>query len=382
MDFRIASTRTMLALAGIAIGTAAVIAMLHIGHNARLAALRSFEGLGSDLISIQPQIARATRRPLSIADVIGISKANVGLISTAAIIQTGGHVRHGRARELAIVLAASDRIYDLSKARLSQGRFTSDLDGHAPFAVVGAEIASKIQAATGLMLSTGDQISFGNQVLTVVGLLCPTRPNYLLNIDLDNSIVLPFMTARRVSQDLNISRIAGRLKPGKDDQEAAVAIGNYFKQHVAGTQVQVTTARQMIASIEEQMHIYTLLIAGIGGVSLVVGGVGIMNVMLMNIMERRQEIGLRLALGARRKDIWMMFLTETLLVSFAGCTAGIATGYVAGRLFASSSDWQFEPAPFALPSGAAMAVIVGFVFGIYPAIKASRLDPVAALRSE
>jgi putative ABC transport system permease protein len=146
--------------------------------------------------------------------------------------------------------------------------------------------------------------------------------------------------------------------------------------------VQVTTAREMIASIEEQMRIYAALILGIGAVSLVVGGVGIMNVMLMSVMERRQEIGLRLAVGARCRDIRLMFLSETLILSAIGSATGTSVGYLAGWIFAGSSGWQFEAALLALPLGAGMALIVGLFFGIYPAARAARLEPVAALRSE
>ncbi|MGZ2402765.1 FtsX-like permease family protein [Rhizobium ruizarguesonis] len=156
----------------------------------------------------------------------------------------------------------------------------------------------------------------------------------------------------------------------------------YFAKHMSAGTMQVATAREMIASIEAQMKIYATLILGIGAVSLVVGGVGIMNVMLMSVMERRQEIGLLLAIGARRKDIRLMFLSETLVLSTIGSAVGVVIGYLAGWVFADSSGWQFEAAPMALPLGAGMTLVVGLFFGIYPASRAARLDPLAALRSE
>ena len=146
--------------------------------------------------------------------------------------------------------------------------------------------------------------------------------------------------------------------------------------------VRVETARQLINSLQNQMRIYDLLLFGIGSVSLVVSGAGVMNVMLMSVMKRRREIGLRLAIGARRRDIGIMFLAEALVLSALGSLLGTGLGTFAGWIFARSSNWPFLPAPMALPLGAGMAVTVGLFFGYYPADRAARLNPISALRSE
>lgn len=382
-DMRVTKGRGMLALIGIGIGTGAVIAMLHVGHNARAAALRDFEALGTDLVIIQPQSPDGLPPNIPVEDVLALPKAKIGISECAAIIQSGGNVRYGHTDLQATIIAATDHIFSLGKARLDHGRLTSDIDGFAPYAVVGAALASDIRAVSGKGLTLGDRIAFNGQFLTVIGILQQTPTNFILNIDFDRSIFLPFAAARRASRDTRISAVAGRLAPGADDQQTSDAIEAYFKPRLtAGATVQVTTARQMIASIEQQMRIYATLILGIGAVSLVVGGVGIMNVMLMSVMERRQEIGLRLALGARRKDIRLMFLSETLILAAIGSAVGTGLGYLAGWIFADSSGWQFQAAPLALPLGAGMALVVGLFFGIYPAVRAARLDPVTALRSE
>jgi putative ABC transport system permease protein len=381
-DIRMVKGRGVLALVGIAIGTAAVIAMLHVGHNARKAALSQFETLGTDLVMMQPQSAGFSTAQVNISDVLDLPKRNVGLSEVSAMVQTGGNIRAGRANLQATILAATDRIFSLGKASLQYGRVTSDLDGFAPFAVVGAGIAAEIKASTGRAVAIGDRITFGDQILTVIGVLNDTPANFILNIEFNRSIVVPFSTARRITTNPIITNIGGRLAPGANDVRTAEAIRTYFKDKIQGGTMQVTTAREMIASIEAQMHIYATLILGIGAVSLVVGGVGIMNVMLMSVMERRQEIGLRLALGARRKDIRLMFLTETLILAMTGSAIGMAIGYLAGWIFADGTGWQFEASPLALPLGAGMALFVALFFGIYPASRAARLDPVTALRSE
>lgn len=375
--------KSLLALVGIVIGTAAVIAMLHVGHNARRQALRQFETLGTDLVIIQPQPDSNMAAPqVSINDILGLPQQNLGISAVSAMIQTGGPIRLGRTQQQATIVAATDGIYALGKARIDRGRLTSDLDGYAPFAVLGSEIAVNIQSRSGMPVAVGDTISFGGQVLTVIGVLKDTPANFLLNIEFNSAIIVPFGAARRITDDPMVSTITGRLSAGADDVKVATAIREYFATRMASGTVQVTTAREMIASISAQMRIYGTLIVGIGAVSLVVGGVGIMNVMLMSVIERRQEIGLRLALGARRKDICLMFLCETLILATIGSATGTAIGYLAGWIFALSTGSQFEPAPLAVPLGAGMALVVGLFFGIYPSTRAARLDPVAALRSD
>ncbi|WP_327212746.1 ABC transporter permease (plasmid) [Rhizobium beringeri] len=380
-DLRSLRARAILAVIGVAIGTAAVIAMLHVGHNARAEALRQFETLGADLVSITP-VAASRTQTIPLDAVRDLPDAHIGVREAAAIIQGGMQLRQGQNTIPVNVLAVTDGFYELAKGRLKEGRFTSDLDRFAAYAVVGTDVAAAVEASAGKTLIPGDSIIASPQILTVVGLLQSTEPNMILGVELNSAIVVPFLAARRMVSSPTITNVVARLSSGADDIQTADAVKRYFDKHMRGGTVSVQTARQIIRSLESQMRIYAILLLAIGMISLVVGGVGVMNVILMSVMERRQEIGLRQALGARRKDICLMFLTEALALSLIGSLLGIAIGYLAGWIFAIGSGWHFQPASSAIPLGLGMAIIVGLFFGIYPASRAARLEPIVALRAE
>ncbi|MGZ2402897.1 ABC transporter permease [Rhizobium ruizarguesonis] len=379
-DFRSLRARAVMALTGVAIGTAAVIAMLHVGHNARAEALRQFEALGSDLVSITPMAAnRAQTIPLSA--VRDLPAAHVGIKEAAAVIQGGAQLRRSQDTISVNILAVTDGFYELAKGRLKEGRYTSDLDRFSAYAVVGRDVATAVEGSSGKPLVPGDLITASSQILTVVGLLQPTEANIILGVDLNSAVVTPFLSARRMVSSPAITNVVARLVSGADDTQTADAVKLYFDEQMRGGRVIVQTARQIIRSLEGQMRIYAILLLAIGMISLLVGGVGVMNVMLMSVMERRQEIGLRQALGARRKDICLMFLTEALALSLIGGLVGIAIGYFAGWIFAIFSDWHFQAASSAIPLGLGMAIVVGLFFGLYPASRAARLEPIVALRA-
>lgn len=379
-DIGILKRRGVLALLGIAIGTAAVIGMLHVGHNARAAALHQFEDLGTDLVMMNPQPTEGAMPRIPVELVLALPAQGVGISEAAALIRLGGSLPSGLGQTT--ILAATDAVYSLGGARLAEGRFTSELDRYAPFAVLGKAVAAMISDARGKPVAIGDKLTVGGQVITVVGILADSPSNMILSLELNQSIIVPFAAARRFTGSPEVNSILGRMVVGADQEQTPSEVTAYFNERLKTGTVDVQTASQLIAGIEEQMRIYALLLLCIGTVSLLVGGVGIMNVMLMSVMERRQEIGLRQALGARQRDIRLMFLCETVVLSLVGSTIGTAGGYLVGMIFAWGSGWQFEPAPLALPLGVGMALVVGLFFGIYPASNAARLDPVAALRSE
>ena len=374
--------RTFLALVGIAIGTAAVIAMLHIGEGARREAMRQFKEMGVDFVSISPLPHDGVMPDIALKDALDAAAPRTGLNATAPVVAGGVLLIQGHKQLQVNVTAATPELLPVLRLRLHDGRFVSDFDGFMPYVVLGSHVAKEIAAETGKPVATGDRVRFNSQVFTVIGTLESAAINPILPIVSDDAAVIPFGAARRLFAPHRITHIAARQASSGHDEQTVAAVYGYFRERLRGDFVQVTIAQQLIDNVERQMRIYAVLLLAIAAVSLVVGGIGIMNVMLMSVFERQQEIGLRLAVGASPAQIQFMFLVESVVLSSVGSAIGVVLGAVAGWIFAHSSGWQFIIEPLALPLGAGMALTVGLFFGSYPARRAARLEPAAALRGE
>ena len=374
--------RSLLALIGIAIGTASVIAMLNIGHNARLESERRFLAMGTDLLVVQKSYTvDAADTAIRLDDAVRLGDHVTAIAAVAPTVLTSAALRAHRTRTDATVVGATASLAPIAKLSLQAGRFVSDFDGARTFAVIGATVAETL-GAPGRPLALGDAVQIGAYAFTVIGLLADTAQSPLLPADFNTAVIVPLPSARRITPDPQITTVIARLRPGADDGATAAAVTAYFTDRLRGDAIEVRTARQLIAGLARQMQVYTLLLAAIGGISLVVGGVGVMNVMLMGVIERRREIGLRLALGARRRDIRTMFLVEAVVLASVGGGVGTLLGLGAAFAFAFASGWRFDLAVAVLPLAAGVAAAVGLFFGIYPAVSAARQDPITALRAD
>ena len=208
------------------------------------------------------------------------------------------------------------------------------------------------------------------------------KPFGIRPYDINNSVIIPVTTALRKFDHSEITTVIAQMKPDVNYIAASNEIKKYFHKIANGLSVNVTSAEELILMVESSSKTFTILLGAIGSIALIVGGVGVMNMMLISVSERRQEIGIRKAVGARRRDIQSQFLMEAVILCLIGGFIGIIVGVSATYAIAHFSHWHFMMSPIPIFLGVGISSCVGVFFGFYPAHQAAKLDPIVALRSE
>lgn len=381
--------RSTLALLGILVGTASVVAMVSGGELATNEALRQFKTLGTDLlamtISASPEEEHArnagSQDNLTLQQALEITKINKHILDVApytqlySVAQFNGHELNGS------VLGVTDSFARIVHVDLEQGRFISLLDGYSFFCVIGHTIYEQIKTVT-FADPIGQQIQVGKNIFTIIGIAKAWPENSFVYANIDYAILIPILTSTALSKYATINNIILHLAPYSNIDNLKNQLTHYINQNIANKRLFFRSAKELIASMTKQSEILTVFLGLIGGVSLLVGGIGVMNIMLVSVVERRREIGIRLAVGARRADIRSLFLIEAIMLSLVGGTLGVLIGIFIAYAIALFWHWQFTL--FLLPPaiGFTVSVATGIFFGFYPAYKASQLDPIQALRSE
>lgn len=375
--------RSFLAILGILVGTASVVAMISGGEMATRQALAQFKTLGTNLMSIQinpNQNSNANQKlALEVAENVKSSSSDIQevapYINAFSPVEFNGQILH------ASVLGVTNTFYSVSKLQTAKGRFISFLDHYENFAVIGDGLYQQIkQNSTSPIL--GQQIKLGSMYFTIIGRLKHTEQNNFIYADIDNSIMIPLRTTYLLSKYSDINSIILRVNPNSNTDILQQKVQNYFSNHAKGYELYIQSAKQLIDSMKKQQNILTVFLGFIGSIALLVGGIGVMNIMLVSVTERRREIGIRLAIGAKKKDIRRMFLIESIVLCLLGGFLGIVLGILVSFIIAEVKNWAFSI--FFLPPliGFSVSVLVGLFFGYYPAYLASNLDPIHTLRSE
>ncbi|MCY4164698.1 MAG: ABC transporter permease [Gammaproteobacteria bacterium] len=384
LSLRSAKQRTLLALTGIVIGVGAVIALLTTGSIARSEALRQFQTLGTDMVSvidISPRGNNEMRRVLKISD----ADALTGLPSVLAaapynldsvIVALPGQ---GSVNMLRVGVTAD--FADMHDIVTAEGRFISSFDGPnlSAFAVLGAGVAGRLRDG-GLKVEVGSYLRVQQDAYLVVGLLAPSSGKGPSGVLVDDSMLLPIELAVRERADEEMQSITLRI--GKDVHylDATKEIQGHFALVAPQMNIRVDSPVPLIEQMEGQMRLFTLLLGAVGGIALVLGGVGVMNAMLSSVGERRLEIGIRRALGAKRGDVRLQFLVESVLLCLMGGVLGAGLGVGASLLICMYSGWSWQWSFTALALGLGTSCAAGIFFGYHPARQAARLDPVVAMR--
>jgi putative ABC transport system permease protein len=375
--------RSFLVVLGVSIGIGAFIAMVSLGEMVRAESIRQIKEAGIDIITISFDAGSGRRggRDLTVADAEAVAKGASLVKAVAPEASFGGPAKVFNRTWWATMKGVTASYREVFKLTVAEGRFLGDLDNLKRVAVVGSGVVTKLREL-GQPQVLDAAITLQGQKYVVVGILAPksvegrSDPN-------DEVVFVPLATAQRASSAARISQITARVKKDKPARDAAKEIEAVLAERLGTTEgLRVNTQEALIKQLEEQMRLYALLLGLIGSISLLVGGIGIMNMMLVAVNEKRKEIGIRRALGARQLDIQLQFLCESSFLSLIGSVVGIGLGLGTSRIVATYAGLQAQFSWFAVVVGLATAVVVGVFFGFYPARKASRLDPVMALRGE
>ncbi len=378
--------RSFLTVLGIVIGVTSVILLIAIVTGLQTFITNQIQGLGANLLFVIPGRIGGARSPggvqanrLVFSDAINLRNKLASEAEISAAIQRNSTLKFGNKIDHGVAVFGVESNYPkiLLAIKLLEGRFfkESEAQSFRKVAVIGKTVKENLFGAGRTL---GQIIDVGGLKYTVIGAL--GGRGSIFGIDADNAVYLPFMTVQRQFgiQNLNTIYISAlRPEDVKDVQNKAVGI---MKKRLSEDEFSVNSQEQVLSTISQITSVLTLALGGIAAISLIVGGIGIMNIMLVSVTERTREIGLRKAIGAKPSDILSQFLIEAITLSGLGGIIGVILGIgfslVIGRFFTTTVPlWSV-----ALSFGFSM--LVGVIFGVAPAIRASRLDPIQALRYE
>jgi len=381
-NLRAMGQRSWLALLGIVVGSASVVALLSIGRSASEETMSTFKGLGSDmLVASFPGLAGPSAPLPRTLDTRPLEEGMPGRVQTAPISQYATSIRGAGEKVDAAVVGTTPALAEVMGLSMAQGRFLSPYDGKGLFVVLGAEVASAL-GGTAFSPYLGQRVRIGHYQFQIIGLLAPQAHNPLLPVTPDASVFVPATSMARLSSVARIGNVIVRTAPQTDLSRAAATFESLLSRQLTNREVSVQVPRQLLDSLERQARTFSWLLAGLGGISLLVAGVGVMNVMLMSVRERRREIGVRMALGARPVDIRTMFLLEAAYLSLLGAVLGALIGCAVAVAFARVCGWPVSLSVDACALGIGSSLGVGLFFGSYPAVVAARLSPAMALRDD
>ncbi len=378
--------RTVLTLLGIVIGVGSVVAMMAIGEGAKQAVVAQIGSMGTNLLSVRPSFrgsrgyngAIATLTPedaLAIAKVPGVTSA-VPEISGSATVRLGD-------QDYQTSIDATTAVFtDVRSWPVETGVFINqqDDDAYAPVAVLGKTVVQNLLPDGGDPI--GQYVLIKNVPFQVIGVMSEKGAN-ARGDDADDVIFIPLSTGmlrvfgQRFVRSITVA--VGDLTQMDAVQESVTRL--LTERHAGNEDFDIRNMAEILETATETQNTLTILLASVAAISLLVGGIGVMNIMLVSVTERTREIGIRMATGARTRDILQQFLTEATVVSAVGGVMGVAGGVAVAYLIAAfGTDIAFTPWPMLLAFTCAAAT--GLVFGFAPAMKAARLDPVVALASE
>lgn len=396
---RVNKLRSTLTMLGIIIGVAAVITMIAVGAGAQARVEEQIKSLGSNLILLLPgsvtsggvRMGSGSRNTLTEDDAYGIQREVAHVQGAAPQLRGTGQVVAGNTNWGTVFYGITPEYFEVRNWVIATGKGfePADLTGSAKVALLGETVVRNL---FGDADPIGQVIRIRKVPFVVIGTL-ERKGQSLMGQDQDDVVLMPISTARNrvlggnTARQRTVGSIFIKVREGADMAEAEAQIRTLLRQRHRVQQGQdddftLRNLSEVLGAQEASSRIMTLLLAAVASVSLLVGGIGIMNIMLVSVTERTREIGLRMAVGARSRDILAQFLVEAVTLALIGGLLGIVLGVAGSAGIAHLAEWRVELRPDSVVLAVGFAAAVGVFFGFYPARKASRLLPIEALRYE
>jgi putative ABC transport system permease protein len=396
---RVNLLRSVLTTLGIVIGVASVIILVAVGTGASSEVDKQIKALGTNMLVIFPGSMRVMGRsgaagtdiPLSEADVSGIRDKVPGVVAVSGQIEDSGPVVRGNVNWTSSLSGVHSEYATVRDWPIASGRDIepTDVRSGAKVAILGTTVAKEIFPGED---PVGAAIRIRNVPFHVIGVLAP-KGQSVMGRDQDDIVLMPITTARlRVSgksqvQTDHVGRIYVKVEEGANMADVQEEIESFLRQRRktrsgADDSFSVRNLAETMKARSEVLTTMSYLLAATSVISLIVGGIGIMNIMLVSVTERTREIGLRMAVGGRRRDIMLQFLVEAVSLCLLGGLIGIAIGVSASAVIAFVANWPVLVSPAVLGGALAAAAATGICFGLFPARRAAHLNPIDALRSE
>ncbi|MDO7085576.1 MacB family efflux pump subunit [Pseudocolwellia sp. AS88] len=380
--------RTVLTLLGIVIGVASVVAMLAIGEGAQQDVLDRISSLGVNMLTISPQNrGRSGRRggasaTLTIEDAQLVPNNISNVEYVLPEIRSNGTVRFGNLDYQTTITGTGENLPEARGWPLAEGVFFTEADSeeYAPVAVLGQTVVQSLLPDGGTII--GQYILIKSIPFQVIGVLTSKGSSGFGGRDQDDIIYAPLKTVGlRLSGQTYLSSMTVAVEDTNLINETEAELTAFLIARHGTEDFRVFNSAELIENVSESQKTFTILLGSVAAISLLVGGIGVMNIMLVSVTERTREIGVRMATGARQRDILQQFLAEAIVVTAVGGILGVAIGIGAGQLISLlGTTVKFTPQPIILAFSCAAAT--GLIFGYAPARKAAKLDPVVALASD
>jgi putative ABC transport system permease protein len=393
--------RTFLTMLGMIFGVGAVIAMLSIGAGAEKESLRIIDTMGLRNIIVRDREFKEEDLKKIRENSIGLSLRDVqALNDVTPDLETYSARKRVKAFQVfsfkgksddSNVIGVTPSYFRLARYDMGVGSFISEPDqkDFEQVCIIGSRVKQKL---FGTESPLGQPLKIDKLWFTVIGVLADnnlTKDEFegVKLQDFSNDIYIPLATALKKFEfkrfESELDEVVLSIKNTEALKPSAILISQVLAHtHGNADDYSLVVPRELLEQNQRTQRIFNIVMSCIASISLLVGGIGIMNIMLANILERTREIGVRRAIGARRRDIWQQFLIEALTISFVGGLIGVLFGFAVSRGVALYAEWNTVVTPTSIAMSFGVSAAVGLIFGLYPAVRASRLDPVEALRYE